>query len=125
MEHRAAGNRLARQQGRLRRGKPGLPRLLRRTNDTGVRHMHMRLALTAVLLLSFVSTGVAQDSLQFVYPEAGTEVALNTYQDVRVRWLRGDRPVVNGTVGLRTDLGMIEVERAYTDSGGIAAFSIT
>lgn len=86
--------------------------------------MHMRLAPTAVLLLSFVSTGFAQDSLQFVHPEAGTEVALDTYQDVSVRWLRGDRPVVGGTVGLRTDLGTIEVERAFTDSRGIAAFSI-
>ena len=86
--------------------------------------MHMRLALAAVALLSGVSPTLAQDTLQFVHPEPDTQVALNTYQEVRVRWLRGDRPVVGGTVNLRTDLGTIEVEKAFTDSKGLAAFTI-
>lgn len=94
-------------------------------NYTGVRIMHMRLALAAVALLSGVSTTFAQNTLEFVHPESDTEVALDTYQEVRVRWLRGDRPVVGGTVNLRTDLGAIEVEKAFTDSKGLAAFAIS
>ena len=86
--------------------------------------MHMRVGLAAIVLLSGASTTYAQGQLQIVHPEPDTEAALNTYQEVRVRWLRGDRPVVGGTVKLRTDLGTIEVERAFTDSMGVATFAI-
>ena len=86
--------------------------------------MHMRLALAAAALLFGVSTTFAQNTLQFVSPEPDTEVALDTYQEVRVRWLRGDRPVVGGAVNLQTDLGAIEVERTLTDSKGLAVFVI-
>lgn len=86
--------------------------------------MRFRSFTLAAALLPVMSTGQAQDAFQFTYPEPNSEIALNTYQTVRVQWLRDSDPVFNGTVALRTDLGVIEDEVTRTGPNGVATFAI-
>lgn len=86
--------------------------------------MRFRSFTVAAALLPVMSTGQPQDAFQFTYPEPNSQIALNTYQTVRVQWLRDNDPVFNGTVALRTDLGVIDDEVTRTGPNGVATFAI-
>ena len=81
--------------------------------------------VAAVFLVTVATAAHGQDSFGFDFPDPNAQIPLNTDQSVKVRWMRGARPVVGGKVKLATTLGVVQIEERTTGNNGVATFVIT
>jgi Bacterial Ig-like domain (group 1) len=83
------------------------------------------ITVTALGLTATQAVAVNSDSFTFTAPTANTEVALGVGQDVTVRWLVNNNPVIGQPVTFSTTRGAVSATTVNTDGSGYATVTVT